>query len=233
MRIAIISDIHANLEALEKAFEIIDYKNIDRVYCLGDTIGYGANPNECLAELISRGVLSIIGNHDKAALDLRVAAQFNKYARAAVEWTAKQLTQAHIDYLSHLPYTIVGDECTFVHATPDKPDEWNYIVSDYDAQEFFEFFDTPICWVGHSHVSGVFCEDMKTMEVMKGKRFIVNVGSIGQPRNGDWRLSFGIFDLDEWKYEHVVSEYNVALARKKIVEAGLPPYLGDRLLSGM
>ena len=233
MKIAIISDIHANLEALEKTFELIDQKMVDHVYCLGDIIGYGANPNECAAMLQSRGVECIIGNHDRAALDLRNAVHFNRYARAAVEWTATQLTQSNIEYLSNLPYTIVAHDCLFVHATPDKPEEWNYIISEYDAQEFFEFFTTQICWIGHSHVSGVFCEDMKTTEVEKGKRFIVNVGSVGQPRNGDWRLSFGVFDVEHWNYEHVVSEYNVALARKKIIEAGLPSYLGDRLLSGM
>ena len=233
MRIAIISDIHGNLEALERTFDIISERDIDRVYCLGDIIGYGANPNECIDFLISRGVLSIIGNHDKAALDLRIAAQFNRYARAAVEWTAKQLTPEHIAFLSGLPYTRVDHDCTFVHATPDKPEEWNYIVSEFDAQEFFQSFSTSICWIGHSHVSGLYCEDMKTKSVERGKRFIINVGSVGQPRNGDWRLSFGVFDVDAWQYEHVVAEYNVALAREKILEAGLPSFLGDRLLSGM
>ena len=233
MRIAIISDIHANLQALEKAFEIIDAKEIDHVYCLGDIVGYGADPNDCIAMLRDRGVLCIIGNHDKAVLDVSMAVNLNRYARAAIEWTARQLKPEHIEFLSHLPYTLLGHNCTFVHASPDKPEEWNYIVTDYDAQEYFQFFTTPICWVGHSHVSGVYCEDMKSTEVEKGKRYIINVGSVGQPRNGDTRLSFGILNVERWEYEHVISEYDVALARKKIIDAGLPSYLGDRLLAGV
>lgn len=232
MRIAIISDIHGNLEGLQKAFELIDGKRIDRVYCLGDIVGYGANPNECISMLRARDVLSIIGNHDQGVVDTRKAGTFNNFARQALDWTAQQLTPEHIDYLSHLPYTILAHDCTFVHASPDNPEEWNYILSSYDAQEYFAFFSTPICWVGHSHRSGVYCEDMKTMRVERGKRYIINVGSVGQPRNGDSRLSFGIFDLDQWEYEHVVSEYDVELARKKIIEAGLPVFLGNRLLFG-
>ncbi len=233
MRIAIISDIHSNLQALQRAFEIIDVKEIDQVYCLGDIVGYGAEPNECIEMLRGRGVLCIAGNHDKAALDVRQAEHLNRYARAAIEWTALQLIPGSIEFLSHLPYTVLAHQCTFVHASPGKPEEWNYISSWYDAQEYFEFFTTPLCWVGHSHISGVYCEDMTSSEVKRGKRYIINVGSVGQPRNRDSRLSFGIFDDAVWEYEHVVAEYDAGLAREKIIEAGLPAYLGDRLLAGV
>jgi len=232
MKFAVISDIHGNLEGLTKAFEIIDARNVDQVYCLGDIIGYGANPNECISMLRARDVASIIGNHDQAVIDAAKAGTFNDFARKAVDWTARQLTSDNVDFLSHLPYTIVAHDCTFVHASPDKPEEWNYILSVYEAQEHFRFFSTSICWFGHSHRSGVFCDDLKSKEVERGKRYMINVGSVGQPRNGDSRLSFGIFDTERWEYEHVVSEYNVELARKKIIEAGLPVYLADRLLFG-
>ena len=233
MRIAIISDIHANLEALRKALKIIDTKNVDHLYCLGDVVGYGADPNECIALLRERGVSCIIGNHDKAVLNPDAAADLNRFARQAIEWTARQLTAEHLEFLAQLPYIIVEHNCTFVHASPDQPEEWNYIITAHDAQENFQFFTTPVCWVGHTHRSGVYCEDLKSTNVEKGKRYIINVGSIGQPRNGDSRLSFGIFDVDRWEYEHVVSEYNIETARKKIIDAGLPPYLGDRLLAGV
>ncbi len=233
MRIAIISDIHANLQALQRVFEIIDAKEIDQVYCLGDIVGYGAEPNECIKILRDRGVSCIVGNHDKAALDVRQAQHLNRYARAAIEWTAKQLTPENIDFLSHLPYTMLAHHSTFVHASPGKPEEWNYIVTGYDALEYFDFFTTPVCWVGHSHISGVYCEDMTSFEVERGKRYIINVGSVGQPRNRDRRLSFGFFDDGRWKYEHIVAEYDADLAREKIIEAGLPAYLGDRLLAGV
>ena len=233
MRIAVISDIHANLEALKRAFEIIDEKKVDKVYCLGDIVGYGASPNECISLLEERDVSCIIGNHDQAVIDLTRTADLNRFARAALEWTSSQLTPAHTEFLSRLPFEIRAHDCLFVHSSPDDPEEWNYIVSDDDAREYFRYFTEAICWVGHSHVSGVYCEDDSTDEVEKGKRYIINVGSVGQPRNRDRRLSFGILDADAWKYEHVVSEYDVELARKKIIEAGLPSYLGDRLLAGL
>jgi len=232
MRLAIISDIHGNLEGLTKAFEIIDAKKIDQVYCLGDIVGYGANPNECISMLRARNVLSIIGNHDQAVIDAEKAGSLNDFARQAIDWTARQLTPESFTFLSRLPYTIVAHDCTFVHASPDEPHEWNYILSAYEAHEQFRFFSTSICWIGHSHRSSIFCEDLKTKKVEKEKRYIINVGSVGQPRNGDSRLSFGIFDTDRWEYEHVVSVYDVELARQKIIEAGLPLYLADRLLFG-
>ena len=233
MRIAILSDIHANFQALQKAFEIIDAKEIEQVYCLGDIVGYGAEPNECVAMIRERNVSCIIGNHDKAVLDVEQAEHLNRYARAAIEWTARQLAPDHRDFLSGLPYSIVAHQSTFVHASPDIPEEWNYIVTAYDAQQYFHCLTTPLCWVGHSHVSGVYCEDLKTKKLVKGKRFIINVGSVGQPRNRDSRLSFGVFDDERWEYEHVVSEYDANLAREKIISAGLPEYLGDRLLVGL
>ena len=233
MRFAVISDIHANLEALQKAFEIIDTKNIDAVYCLGDIVGYGANPNECISLLQKRGVSCIEGNHDQAVIDMTRTADLNRFARAALEWTSSQLTPEHLHFLSNLPFEMHAHGCLFVHSSPDDPEEWNYIVTDYDAQEYFSFFTEPICWVGHSHVSGVYCEDNVAEEVEKGKRYIINVGSVGQPRNHDPRLSFGIFDVEAWEYEHITAEYDVDLARKKIIDAGLPAYLGDRLLAGI
>ncbi len=233
MRIAIISDIHSNLDALTEAFAIIDTKEIDRVFCLGDIVGYGAEPNECIAMLRRRGVPCIAGNHDIAALEPAKADHLNRYARTAIEWTARQLTPENAEFLASLPYTITAHQCTFVHASPDRPEEWKYIVTGYDAQEYFQYFATPICWVGHSHISGVHCEDLKTSEVEKGKRYIINVGSVGQPRNRDSRLSFGIFDVDRWEYEHVAAEYDAEFAREKIIKAGLPAYLGDRLLAGV
>ncbi|HTX17711.1 MAG TPA: metallophosphoesterase family protein [Bacteroidota bacterium] len=232
MKFAVISDIHGNLEALTKAFELIDEKKVGEVLCLGDIIGYGANPNECVSFLRERGVRSLIGNHDQAVVDPEKAGTFNELAGRAIEWTARTLTPDNLEYLSNLPYLFVEHDFTFVHSSPENPEEWNYILSPFDALEAFRHFSSPICWVGHSHRSGVFCEDMKTQRVERGKRFIINVGSIGQPRNRDSRLSFGVFDTDGWEYEHIVSPYDVQRARQKILDAGLPAFLGDRLLYG-
>ncbi len=233
MKIAVISDIHGNLEALAAALRIIKEQEIETTYCLGDIVGYGANPNECIDELHSRNIPCLLGNHDEAVLDLSHVKRFNKYARAAAEWTASQLKSDHKEFLSHLPLSLVSKECTFVHSSPDDPHAWNYILSQAEAQRCFPFFTTPICWIGHSHVGGVYCEDGNTRIVRAGKRYLINVGAVGQPRDGDWRLSFGIFDTEAWSYERIRAEYDVEIACKKIMDAGLPHFLADRLRVGI
>lgn len=233
MRVAIISDIHGNLEALEKAFEIIDRSNIDDIVCLGDLVGYGANPNECIDYVDRRTKKVLLGNHDQAAFDLKQADFFNTYARRSAQWTHDVLTQNHSQYLQSLPYTLTDTGLTFVHSSPFEPEEWHYIFSNRDASGNFNHFNTPVCFVGHSHVPGVYCEDQITREIKKGLRYLINVGSIGQPRDGDLRLSFGIFDTEAWSYENVRSEYNVESAAEKILKAGLPRFLAERLFGGV
>lgn len=232
MRIAIISDIHANIEALEKAFEIIETKSIDEIVCLGDIIGYGANPNECLAFVREKTSYILLGNHDEAAIDLSATEYFNPYARIAAEWTSRELTEEHQEFIKKLPYTLELNGSFFVHASPFQPQEWHYIISAADAFNNFPYFHSEVCFVGHSHVPGIFCEDIWTQELVRGKKFIINVGSVGQPRDGDPRLSFGILDTDTWKYENVRSPYPVQKAVEKIRKAGLPKVLADRLLEG-
>ncbi len=232
MRLAIISDIHANLEALEQTLKIISDNPVDEIICLGDIVGYGANPNECLALVQKTTEHVLLGNHDQAAIDLSRSEDFNPYARAAAEWTYDQLTEENVAYIQKLPYTLERHGVFFVHASPRQPQEWNYILSLVDAQDNFDYFSTPICFVGHSHVPEIFCEDIWTKELVKGKKFIVNVGSVGQPRDSDPRLSFGVFDTEKWDYENVRSEYDVQTASQKIKKAGLPKMLADRLLMG-
>ncbi len=233
MRIAIISDIHSNLEALHTALKIIDKKNVDELVCLGDIVGYGANPNECAEIVRKRTPHVLLGNHDAAALDLSLTESFNRYARVAAEWTHETLTAENVNYLNNLPMTFVLDDLLFVHSSPYEPEEWHYILSPYDAKQNFLTFKQKICFVGHSHVPGVFCEDMKTQKIKKNLRYIINVGSVGQPRDGDWRLSFGIFDTKIWSYEHIRAEYEVKTAAEKILKNGLPRFLAERLLVGM
>jgi diadenosine tetraphosphatase ApaH/serine/threonine PP2A family protein phosphatase len=232
MRIAIISDIHSNLEALERALAIIKTKQVDEIVCLGDIIGYGANPNECIALVKGAAKHILLGNHDEAAIDLEQTEYFNPFARLAAGWTHKQLTPEHQEFIKTLPYTAERAGVRFVHSSPFHPEEWNYIISPSDAQFNFAYFPEPICFVGHSHVAGLFPEDIWTREVIPGKKFIVNVGSIGQPRDNDWRLSFGIFDSEAWTYENVRAEYDVQTASAKIRDAGLPRQLADRILVG-
>ena len=232
MRYAIVSDIHANLEALQKALEIIDTRSIDSIICLGDSVGYGASPNEVLDILRARCECILIGNHDEAAIDISLATGFNPYARAAAEWTAKELTEEHKEFLKTLPQEYHAGDVLFVHSSPHEPAEWHYVISTSDAQMNFRFFEEQICFVGHSHVPGVFSEDVWTRKVARGTRFIINIGSVGQPRDNDPRISFGIFDTDTWEYENIRSEYDVRTASEKIRKQGLPKMLAERILEG-
>lgn len=232
MRIAIVSDIHGNLEALEKVLSSIRERGIDSVVCLGDIVGYGASPNTCI-ELI-RSVTSriILGNHDEAAVQLEKMEYFNPYARIAAEWTHDELTAENKAFIENLPFQLNQDGVLFVHSSPYEPEEWHYIITPTDAAFNFGHFAEPVCFIGHSHIPDVFCEDITTLQVGRGKKFIVNIGSVGQPRDGDWRSSFGIFDTASWTYQNVRTEYDADTAASKIRKAGLPKSLADRLFLG-
>lgn len=232
MKLGIISDIHSNLEALTKSLEILREAEVDEIVCLGDIVGYGADPGECI-DLVQRHCsVVLMGNHDQAAVDLEAAEYFTAHARVAAHWTAGTLTPDHRTYLLGLALTGTRRGAFLVHASPLEPGEWHYILSESDARLAFPRFTEQICFVGHSHVPGVFAEKSGTDEVNRDDRFIVNVGSVGQPRDGDPRLSVGVFDSDKWEYRNIRAEYNVARARKKVLDAGLPAILGERLVRG-
>jgi diadenosine tetraphosphatase ApaH/serine/threonine PP2A family protein phosphatase len=235
MRVAIISDIHSNLEALQKALEIIDEKKVEEIVCLGDLVGYGANPNECVELTRKRASRILLGNHDQAAFDLSQTEHFNRHARTAAYWTNQTLTQENLEFLKSLPFQHVIDDLTFVHASPRDPEQWEYVFSAHEAKTNFESFQTRICFVGHTHIPGVFPEDLKMQKskVVRENRYIINVGSVGQPRDGNWKLSFGIFDTSAWTYDLIRSEYDVQTASEKIVAADLPRFLADRILVGI
>jgi diadenosine tetraphosphatase ApaH/serine/threonine PP2A family protein phosphatase len=235
MRVAIISDIHSNLEALQKALEIIDERKAEEIICLGDLVGYGANPNECVELTRKRASRILLGNHDQAAFDLSQTEHFNRHARTAAYWTNQTLTEENLEFLKSLPFQHAIDDLTFVHASPRDPEQWEYVFSAHEAKTNFESFQTRICFVGHTHIPGIFPEDLKTQKsgVTRENRYIINVGSVGQPRDGNWKLSFGIFDTSAWTYDLIRSEYDVQSASEKIVAADLPRFLADRLLVGI
>ena len=233
MKIAIISDIHANLEALTTALEFISQSDVQSMYCLGDVVGYGANPNECVELLQKNTIPCVVGNHDKAVFDVVLQHTFSAKAKSALEWTKNNISFQSLNFLKDLPPRIIENGCTFVHSTPDQPFQFKYILDQEDAEHYFPFFETQICFIGHSHRAGIFCDDGITQRVQREKKFIVNVGSIGQPRDGDWKLSFGVFDTERCEYQNIRLEYDVETARQKIIDAGLPTVLGDRLLVGV
>ncbi len=233
MRFAIISDIHSNLEALTKAFELIDQESINEVVCLGDIVGYGANPNECVSLVRERCRTVLRGNHDAAAVDPRNAETFTRNARIAAEWTGTHLSDENKDFLRDLPYSHSRDDILFVHSSPYQPQSWYYVLTEEDLDVAFQSFSEKICFIGHSHFPGIFSEDGPAKEVNRGSKFLVNVGSVGQPRDGNSKLSFGIFDSGTWMYKNVRSSYPIQVAADKIVRAGLPRALSDRLALGM
>jgi diadenosine tetraphosphatase ApaH/serine/threonine PP2A family protein phosphatase len=237
----IISDVHANLEALLAVKKRVERIAPDRIIFLGDAVGYGAAPNECIDVLREFAAVMIAGNHDFGAVGLTDTRLFNPIAREAIDWTAGVLTAGNVKFLKQLPLSHTeGSDIRAVHATPFEPENWHYILSPNHALAEFDHFDETICFIGHSHQPVIFeLKDSETivtrtdaMRLEKTRRYIVNVGSIGQPRDHDPRACFCIYDQDagEVKIERV--EYDIDGAKKRILDAGLPPVLANRLTWG-
>ncbi|HCA80720.1 MAG TPA: hypothetical protein DEP53_13410 [Bacteroidetes bacterium] len=233
MRLALISDIHSNLEALKSAFEVIDQEGVDEIICLGDTVGYGADPNECLSLVRDRCSTILLGNHDAAALDLSIANQFTVNAQLSAMWTFGVLFEEHKAFLRGLSQTQPRGDILFSHASPFEPEEWHYVISDFDVREAFHAFTERICFIGHSHIPVIFSERCKTPAISSAGRYIINVGSVGQPRDGKPELSFGLFDTKTWTYRNIRAQYDIKSAAEKIRKAGLPHTLAERLYHGM
>jgi len=241
LKYAIISDIHGNLEALKSVLQEIEKQKVDSVLCLGDIVGYGPNPNECVELVKEKTEVALAGNHDYAPLGKIDIAYFNPWARSAIEWTADQLTQLSIDYLLSLPLKMEVNGFTIVHATPHKPDEWNYITTIGDAVKNFAEFGSQICFIGHSHVPLVVSVDSENeylvlsdnpIKVLPDHRYIINVGSVGQPRDSNPLASYGIFDNSTNIFEYHRVEYNISQTQNKIKATNLPVFLAERLALG-
>lgn len=233
MRLAIISDIHGNREALSRTLDDIRTRGADEIICLGDIVGYGPDPGECLSMVRELDVPCLMGNHDAATYDLVVRSTFSPLARTAIEWTSGRLDKETIEHLRGLPLVLERHGMTFVHAAPVDPQEFNYIMDESDAAGHFAGFSSPICFIGHTHHPEVFCEDLTGRRVVRGLRAIVNVGSVGQPRDGDQRACYGLFDTSSWTFEHIRVPYPVEITAEKIYAAGLPRQLGERLVFGV
>ncbi len=240
MRLALISDIHANLEALETALADIRARAIENIVCLGDIINYGANPNECLNRV--RQVVKIIiqGNHEAALVSDRVASTFNPNAFQAILWTRNQISEEDRRILSSLPFTHAEKDWTVVHGTLEMPEGFEYLFDPADALRNFPYMTTPVCFYGHTHMPMLFSQkDRHALHLTAGKyplsresRYLINVGSIGQPRDHDPRLGYMIFDAEEFSVELVRLNYDIDAAAGKIKKAGLPNFLAERLRHG-
>ncbi|MBC7187510.1 MAG: metallophosphoesterase family protein [Calditrichaeota bacterium] len=241
MRMAIISDIHSNLEALTAVLQTIDDLQVDDVLCLGDIVGYGPDPNDCIDLVRNRASVIIAGNHDFASVGLTDTNYFNQMARVAAAWTGKVLSEDHREFLCGLQYLYRRESLLFVHATPEAPEQWYYLETFDDARRSFAAFGEQICFLGHSHVPVVLelgedgqigVNTEQKVVLAKGRRYLINVGSVGQPRDGNPDACFGVFDTEELTFELVRVGYAFESTQEKILAAGLPAYLADRLALG-
>ncbi|MDD5557715.1 MAG: metallophosphoesterase family protein [bacterium] len=239
VRYAIFGDIHGNSEALGAVLGDVERMRVDRLLCLGDIVGYGAEPEACIRRIRSLGIGCILGNHDSAATGGTPLDYFNPYARAAVEWTADRLGGDEKAWLASLPLTMPLGGFILVHATLDRPAEWGYIMDREAAARCFDLLGERACFIGHSHVPVTFRRDGGISTICdvatvldEGARYIINVGSVGQPRDGDPRASYGILDEGAGRVEIRRVAYDVGRAGRKILDAGLPPFLALRLEAG-
>ena len=245
MRYAVISDIHSNLEALRAVLEAIDSLGVERIVCLGDVVGYNADPNECIALIRERNIDCIVGNHDVRAVTGADLTEFNPIAREALLWTRDNLTEESAKFLSGLPSTLTVDDAFLaVHGWVNDTD--SYIFSELDAAMNLKLMGAlpgapALCFFGHTHFAvsyleapgqGVRIETSKRIRLNGDVRALVNPGSVGQPRDSDPRAAFVVYDRDLRVVTLERIEYDIEAASTKIIEAGLPKMLADRLKHG-
>ena len=243
MRIVIVADLHSNLEAFEAVLaHAASGGPIDRLWCLGDVVGYAADPAACIALLRHYPHTAVVGNHDLAAVGELGTGDFNPVAARAAAWTGEHLSAEEHRYLSSLPFMVVEEDFTMVHGSLRWP-EWEYLLSPDAAAEHLRLQETPYSLVGHSHVPFVVVEkegSLPTMvPLMDGDvlelgedRLIINPGGVGQPRDGDPRASYAVYDSEARAGTLHRGESGLEKAQRKIREAGLPPYLAERLTYG-
>lgn len=242
MRILVLSDIHANLVALESVLDVAPPH--DAVWCLGDVVGYGPAPNECIARLRELNALTLSGNHDQAALGHVPTEHFRDTARLALEWTQRVLSPESCAWLAERPLreTLPEYEITLVHGSPREP-IWEYIENTEIALENFFHFDTAFCFFGHTHQPVAYqlnvaarkfsahgLTEMKPFTL--APKILLNPGSVGQPRDGDRRAAFGIYDTDSLVFVYHRVEYDIAKTQRAMTEAHLPHRLITRLAHG-
>ncbi|MCU0463521.1 MAG: metallophosphatase family protein [Anaerolineae bacterium] len=242
MRILVISDIHANYTAFETVLK--DAQGMwDYVWCLGDVVGYGPDPNDCVEKLRELPHLCLAGNHDWAALDRLDIRTFNPDARRAVDWTRETLTSDNTHWLEALPVTFVIGDYTLAHASPREP-IWEYILETKTASDNFPHFETPYCLVGHTHQPVIY-EQVTEYDTtatrpnygkqrhLNGRRQIINPGSVGQPRDTDPRAAYALLDFEKNIWEHRRVPYDVSSVQRRMRQYRMPERLIARLEMGM
>ncbi len=239
MKYAIIADIHANLEALNVVLEDIKAQECTHVACLGDVVGYGANPKECLDIIRGMNIPCVKGNHDEMCSVEADLEGFNPHAAEAVHWTRQQLDEMDCQWLRDLKYIRLVTSFSIVHATLDVPQKWGYVFDKLAAAASFTYQNTPVCFFGHTHVPVAFVRDSvvrggtySKFKVETGRKYFVNVGSVGQSRDGVAKATYVVYDMVEQTIELRRLDYDIATAQAKIRAAGLPERLAERLAQG-
>lgn len=239
MRIALFGDIHANLEALEAVLADASQQDVTDYVCTGDIVGYNADPSACLEIVRDMNCPTVKGNHDEDAAGSHSLDSMNPVAAAALEWTREQITDEQRHWLTRLRMVRQVSQFTVVHSTLDQPAKWNYVTNRFDAMANFSYQFTQICFHGHTHVPRIYAKSDRVQEIVAdsviiepGLKYFVNIGSVGQPRDGDWRACYAIYDLESRMIVFRRVEYDIATTQEKILAAGLPPMLAERIQEG-
>ena len=240
MRFAIFSDVHANLEALEAVLEDARERKCTHFVCLGDVVGYNANPHECVERVREMDCPIVKGNHDEQASLIESSRDFNELAEQAIAWTRDNLTADDKEWLRALRLQRQVRDFTIVHATLDTPEQWGYVFNNLDAAASFAYQHTTVCFFGHTHVPMAFIRDdngirrvrIEQLRIEMSKKYFINIGSVGQPRDSECRAAYCIYDIENNIVEQRRVKYDLASAQKKIINAGLPRLLAERLAIG-
>ncbi|NJK91611.1 MAG: metallophosphoesterase family protein [Blastochloris sp.] len=240
MKFGIFGDIHSNLEGLEAVLEDMQKQKVTHAVCLGDIVGYNANPSECLELVRALGCPIVKGNHDEEASEERDIEHFNPLAYASMKYSREALSDEQKKFLRSIPFQKSVSDFTIVHSTLDGPARWQYVFTAADAEASFTYQRTQACFFGHTHVPHLFVRDTmvheffyKRVVLQPDKRYFVNVGSVGQPRDGDWRAAYVIYDSKERTIELRRVPYDLAKAQSKIMSVGLPDRLAERLANAV
>ena len=241
MRIALISDIHANREALEAVLQDMEERHVDKIHCLGDVIGYGCDPVACL-ELVDKNCdLKLMGNHEYAAIGVVPLENMNRFARESIVWTRNQLGDREISMIADYDLSREAEDGLLVHASPFEPDEWHYIFTEREAVLGFESFQLRLAFHGHTHVPIIFCQTpagrLRTIvghdfDPDEDCRYLINVGSVGQPRDDDPRACYVVYDSKENAIDYHRVEYDFRATQAKMSKAEMPKMLIERLEVG-
>ena len=238
--IAILGDIHSNLDALNVVLDDCRSEGVTDFLCTGDVVGYNACPRECLSIVRDLGCPVVMGNHDEYVSSVHDLGDFNPNAATVIEWTRGQLSAEDIGWLRELPLSVVSAGITLVHSTMDNPRLFGYVFDHLQAEANFIHQKTPVCFHGHTHcpmiyerqMGGVFRIDAQDMKLPVGRKYFINVGSVGQPRDGDPRASYAIYEPATRCIRFRRLDYDVAAAQERVRRAGLPERLAQRLALG-